>query len=117
MTVQEYGEKIAELVVEGDWPRIEPEIHGINLPDRWQEKIKPIFDDLKGRNVEVKVIPFSKLSDLSLHWLKMAPAEILERTKNAVTIAYSDGDGENSGSIDLAVYERDGRCSILMVGG
>jgi len=117
MTVLEYGEKIAGLLVEGDWPSIEAEIYGIHLPDGWQGKVKPIFDDLKGRRVAVKVIPFDELPDHSLLWLKMAPQEVLECTKSAVTVSYSDGEGENSGSIDLAIYERDDKYSILMVGG
>ncbi len=117
MTVLEYGQKIAGLLVDGDWPRIEEEIYGIHLPDGWQGKVKPIFDDLKSRKIAVKVIPFCALPDHSLLWLKMAPQSVLECTENAVNIGYSDGESEDSGSVDLAIYERDGTYSILMVGG
>ena len=117
MTIQEYGEKLAGLLVEGDWASIESEIHGINLPDGWQAKVKPIFDDLKGRNVVVKVIPFSELPDHSLLWLRMAHPDVLECTENAINIGYSGSGSDDSGSVDLAIYERDGNFSILMVGG
>ena len=77
MTTLEYGEKIAGLAAEGDWAGIEAEIHAINAPPGWQAVIRPLFDDLKLRELTVEVIAFEDLPDHVLHWLRLAPPEVL----------------------------------------
>jgi len=119
VTIEEYGDHLNTLIASGDWANIEREIHGINLPDGWPDLIRPIFADLAGKELSVEVLDFADLPEHVLHWLKMAPAEVLALTRKAIRVSYdtSDAEGEDSGNLDLAIYEQASGPSILMVGG
>lgn len=123
MKLEDYAQRLAALLAAGDVRAIEQEIHAINLPEGWQEMVQPLFADLCGRDVQVKVIPCAEMSEYALRWLRMAPPEILARTPFAAHVYYNensseDGSGDgDTGSLDLALYQGDNGPRILMVGG
>lgn len=119
MSIEEYGEKIAGLLLEKDWEGIVDEVYPVHVPDDWQEMVKPFFAEGFGQELNVEVFPFEALPDHQLHWLKKAPEEILNRTKKAIRLSYDHStlDATDKGKLELAVYEHeDGSFSILLVG-
>lgn len=118
LNVHQYGEKIAKLLSESNWPAILEEIHAIRMPEGWEEMIKPSFESYFGKELKVRVIPFDSLPDYQLKWLLKAPREILEKTTHAIRLSYdqSTPDETNKGKLELAIYTNDGDYSILSVG-
>lgn len=119
MDTKEYGDRLAKLLSAGDWERIEPEIHAIDLPAGWQEMVKPMFADLAGKDLTVETIAFDDLPEHMLRWLKRAPPEVLADTREALRFSFDVPveNGRDSGNIELAVYRGESGPSILMVGG
>lgn len=119
MNIEPYAQHLAAIIAAGNWHEIEKEIHGINLPDGWQEMVKGFYDDLAGKELAIEIVEVDDLPEQILHWLRMAPAEVLASTKQAVRLSYDESSGEdkNSGSLELAIFEREEGPFILMVGG
>lgn len=118
LAIHQYGQKIAGLLEKSDWPTIVGEIHAIHMPPNWKEMIKPSFEAYFGYELSVEVIPFDSLPGYQLKWLNKAPKEILAKTKWAIRLSYDNStkDETDKGKLELAVYEQDGVCSILLVG-
>lgn len=64
--IYRYGEKIAGLLKKSDWPALLGEIHAVNLPEGWQEMIKPSFEDYFGKALSVEVISVKELPEYQL---------------------------------------------------
>lgn len=119
LTIEQYGQKIADLFYEGDWEGILNEIHPVNLPEGWEGQVKPLFESYFGKRFEVEIIAVDEMPQYLQNMLKKAPPEVLENTPNAIELNFdnSTGDEVNKGTFHMAVYQDDGDYSILLVGG
>lgn len=119
LTIEQYGQKIANLFYESDWEGILNEIHPVNLPGGWEGQVKSLFESYFGKKFEVEIIAVGEMPQYLLNMLKKAPPEVLEHTPNAIELSYDNSteDEVDKGTFNMAVYQKDGNYSILLVGG
>ena len=119
MAKEDFSRHVAELVRSGNFPALLSLMHGIGLPEGWQDMVQPLFAGYLGQPVQPSVIPAAEIPEHQQVWLKKAPREILDQLQYAVKLSYEtvySADNKESGELILPIIFLDGKWVLLLVG-
>lgn len=113
-----FGEQLSRALMADDWGWIEARIHAIDLPDRWQEMIRPLTQSFAGRELSIEHVDFDDLPDHVREPLRALPADVAARTRHGILFSFRVSDGELSefGSLQVPIFAGPAGCRILMAG-
>ena len=119
MENEDFGRQVAELVRSGKFPALLSLMHGIGLPEGWQEMVRPLFEGYLGQPVSSSIIPAAEIPEHQQVWLKKAPEDIRKELKYAVKLSYEtvhSVDNKESGELILPIIFLDNKWVLLLVG-
>jgi hypothetical protein len=120
VTENDFAEVVARHVRDAQWPELLALMHGIGLPAGWEDMVRPLFDGVMGKDVQVEIFPAAELPDHLQSWLRAAPAPIKKSLEHAIKLSHETVRSENDKESDemlLPIVEIEGRWRILLVGG
>ncbi len=110
-----FAQLITQALIDADTDTIIAHIKAVNLPTGWQQMVVPMFNDMKGYDLQGVIRPRSEFTNEELNW----PAETPEPFKAVEQILYvsyetkSEDESESGNNTFPLIYE-DGQWMILL---